>query len=273
MEVALIITTYNRPDALESVLVSVNSLIVKPSQVIIADDGSGTETKMLIDKYRTLSEIPLLHAWHPDNGFRAAEIRNRALSLVKCPYVIIIDGDMILNPYFVKDHIRFAQKGFFIQGGRFLLTEKKTLHILQNPSRPFKPVYGDPDIEYRFEKRLFAFRNTILAQMIKRPITYSHRAIRSCNMSFFYEDAVRVNGFNNEFVGWGREDSEFVERMFNAGVRRVNIKFSAIAYHLYHKEEPRSALPQNDKILNDAILHKSKWCENGLNRFTNQSQG
>ncbi|MGJ1432786.1 glycosyltransferase family 2 protein [Sphingobacterium spiritivorum] len=267
MEVSLIITTYNRPDALEAVLVSVCELHIKPQQVIIADDGSGEATAAVIEKYQSILPVPLLHAWQPDNGFRAAEIRNKALALVKSPYVIIIDGDIILDPFFVKDHLHHAEKGCFLQGGRFLLTEKKTKEILSQPQRPFIAKWGDPDIEYRFEKRFFAFRSALLAGLIKRKITYSHHAIRSCNMSFYYEDVLKVNGFNNDFVGWGREDSEFVERLFNAGIKRINIKFSALGYHLYHKEESRASLPQNDHILNEAITNKTTWCANGLNRF------
>lgn len=267
MKVSLIVSTYNRADALEAVLVSICNLAINPSQVIIADDGSGAETEIIIAKYQKISSIPILHVWHPDEGFRVAEIRNKALALVKSGYVIMIDGDMILNRYFVKDHLNFAQKSFFIQGKRFLLTEKKTIELLTDPSTPFIPQWGDPDNEHRLEKRLFAFRSPLLCRLTSRRFKRKVHGLRACNMSFFYEDLVRINGFNNLFTGWGVEDLELVERLFNAGIKRKDIAFSALAYHLHHKIESRESLPANKLILTETITNKSMWCENELNKF------
>lgn len=266
MKTTLLITTYNRPDALEAVLTSVEHQIVKPHQVIVADDGSGQETFNIVQKFQKKWSIPLIHSWHEDNGFRLAESRNRGLSFVENEYLIMIDGDMILHPYFIQDHIYHAKKGYFLQGGRALLTEELTKKILQTPSKYNKFKYFQSGLESRFEKRLTTFRSIFLSNLWKKE-TQSLKAIRGCNMSFFYDDIVKVNGFDSNFVGWGREDSEFVVRLFNIGVKRYNIKYAAIAYHLYHKEESRASLPENDKILEDSIQFKKTRCENGLDKF------
>lgn len=86
-------------------------------------------------------------------------------------------------------------------------------------------------------------------------------------MGFFREDALAVNGFNNEFVGWGREDSEFVARLYHHGLKRRNLKFGGIAYHLWHHEAERDALPHNDALLNKTLENKLTRCENGVNQF------
>lgn len=271
MKVTLIITTYNRPDALESVLVSIYNLVRKPNQIIIADDGSTSETEKVIHKYQELIPIPLLHVWHPDEGFRVAEIRNKALAHVNSAYVIMIDGDMILDKYFIKDHLTFAKKGCFIQGKRCLLTDKQTNEILACPSLPFIAKWGDSGNEHRLEKRIFAFRSPLLCKLFKRDVKYKHHGIRSCNMALFYDDLVLVNGFNNSFTGWGREDSEIVERLFNLGIKRIDLPFSALAYHLHHKLESRASLSSNDSIFNQAISNKLKRCDDGLNRFLKPS--
>jgi len=75
------------------------------------------------------------------------------------------------------------------------------------------------------------------------------RGIKTCNMSFFKEDCLKVNGFNGDFIGWGREDSEFVVRLLNSGVHRQNIKFNCIAYHIWHSENTRESLKVNDETL------------------------
>ena len=86
-------------------------------------------------------------------------------------------------------------------------------------------------------------------------------------MSFFYKDIIAVNGFNNKFVGWGREDSEFVERLIHNGIQGKLVKFVALGYHLYHKEESRKALPENDHLLHVTIENKLTWCDDGLSKY------
>jgi len=269
LKTTLLITTYNRPDALEAVLTSVEHQVIKPNQVIVADDGSREETRQIIQKFQNKWKIPLVHTWHEDNGFRLAESRNKGLSYVQHEYLIMIDGDMILHPFFIKDHIYHAKKGYFLQGGRALLTKELTDKILLNPSQYNKFTYLQSGLESRFEKRLTTFRCILLSNIWKKE-SQKLDGIRGCNMSFFYQDILKVNGFDNDFVGWGREDSEFVVRLFNIGIKRFNIKYASIAYHLYHKEEPRDSLPENDKILEDSIKYKKTICQNGLNKFIKQ---
>lgn len=266
MTVDLIITTYNRPDALECVLKSVINQTILPSQVIIADDGSTNETTALIERYQIDFPTTLIHSWQEDKGFRAAESRNLALSKVQSDYVIIVDGDLILEKHFVEDHLNFAEKGYFLQGGRILMTEDKTADVLKSPTEKLSVNIFDSSLESRWEKRLTAFRSDILGKLFAKELK-NRTKIRSCNMSFYYEDIKKINGFNNEIVGWGREDSEFAERLFNLGIKGKLIKFIALGYHLYHREESRASLPQNDLILNDTITNKRTYCTDGLLKF------
>ena len=262
----LIITTYNRPDALEAVLLSLIDQTVQPNQVIIADDGSTNETHALIEKYKNILSVKLIHSWHEDNGFRAAESRNKALSLVKSDYVIIVDGDMVLENHFIEDHLSFAEKGFFLQGGRVLMTAKLSNAILENPSVKVNLGPFSSGIESRIEKKLTAFRSPILGKFFAKTLNNRNK-VRSCNMSFFYKDIIAVNGFNNKFVGWGREDSEFVERLIHNGIQGKLVKFVALGYHLYHKEESRKALLENDQLLHVTIENKLTWCDDGLSKY------
>lgn len=267
LKVSLLITTYNRVDALEAVLVSVLHQEKLPYEVVVADDGSREDTIELVKKYQEIFPIPLRHAWQEDDGFRLSESRNRGLALCTGEYIVMIDGDMVLHPQFVIDHIKNAKRGFFVQGGRVMFNEKKTKEYLSTPDKYKRVHWFQPNIETRFEKRLSACHLPFLNKLQQKDITYSHKAIRGCNMAFFLDDVIAINGFNSDFVGWGREDSEFVERMFNYGIKRHNVKFMAIAYHLYHKEEERASLPKNDQLLKEAIANKLNYCENGVKRF------
>ena len=83
--------------------------------------------------------------------------------------------------------------------------------------------------------------------------------------AFYRKDCLNINGFNNEFEGWGREDSEFVVRLINSGVKRKNVRFNAIQFHLWHNENSRISLEKNNAMLEDAINNRIQWCENGIN--------
>ena len=126
MRISLIVTTYNRPDALFLVLKSVENQLIKPFEIIVADDGSDNRTKNIIDEFKSDSKINVWHSFQNDIGFRAARSRNKAIAKAKGEYVILVDGDMILHPKFILDHSRNAEPGCFIQGSRVLLSSLKT---------------------------------------------------------------------------------------------------------------------------------------------------
>ena len=113
MKISLLISTYNWPQALDLVLLSVEKLTCKPDELLIADDGSRTETTQLIDAFKKTSSITVRHIWHEDKGFKRSEILNKAIAKSTSDYIIQTDGDCILHPSFVKDHIFLAKKKIF----------------------------------------------------------------------------------------------------------------------------------------------------------------
>ncbi len=257
MTVSLIISTYNWKEALELSILSALRQTCMPDEMIIADDGSREDTRRLIDRMASGSPVPLLHVWQEDKGFRAARIRNEAISKATGECIILVDGDIILHPRFIADHKDAARFHFFSQGSRVLLTQTKTTRVLQEKQLDFAV----------FESGLENRKNTIHSAMLSRLV--SHRSvtlkgIRTCNFAFWRSDGIAVNGFNEDFEGWGREDSEFAVRLMNRGVRRQNIRFRALAYHLFHREHPRGSLERNDGLLAEAVKNRATWCLRGL---------
>ena len=260
MTCSLVITTYNWKEALELVLKSSVTQSELPDEIIVADDGSKEDTKELIKEFAKTSPVPVIHSWQEDDGFRAAASRNRAISKSMSEYIILIDGDMILHHDFIKDHKKNALKNYFIQGGRVLLTEQKTNRILDNKQITFS----------FFEEGLLNRKNTIYCNFLSKLFSNKKdtlKGIRTCNISFFKEDCFKINGFNEDFIGWGREDSEFVVRMLNSGIHRQTVKFNCLSFHIWHNENKRDSLPKNDQLLNTAMKNNSQWCENGINKY------
>ena len=129
MRVSLIITTYNRPDALFIVLDSVKRQTRLPDEIIIADDGSDEFTKNCISEFNNNSPLKVIHSWQEDRGFRAAKSRNKAIAKSSYEYIILVDGDVILHEKFIEDHLNHAEESFFVQGSRALLNETQTKKI------------------------------------------------------------------------------------------------------------------------------------------------
>jgi glycosyltransferase involved in cell wall biosynthesis len=257
MKLTLIITTYNWPEALLLVIESIRNQTMFPDEVIVADDGSDKRTKSLISNYNKKYGLKIIHSWQYDKGFRAARSRNNAILKSTGDYIILIDGDTILHPDFIKDHFLSQELGYFIQGTRALLTEKLTKLALIKKNINFS------FFSLGLKNRKNSIHSNLLARIFESKKN-NFNGIKSCNMSFYKKDCVNINGFNNNFEGWGREDSEFVVRLINSGVNRKNVRFSAIQFHLWHNENSRISLPENDLILNEAIKNHLKWCENGL---------
>ncbi|MFM2486977.1 glycosyltransferase family 2 protein [Celerinatantimonas yamalensis] len=258
MNVSLIITTYNWKEALAVVLQSVRLQVRLPDEVIIADDGSRDDTAEMIRQFAKDFPVPLIHSWQEDKGFRLAQSRNQAIAKSCGDYIIIVDGDIQLPVHFIADHCQIAKAGQFIQGGRVLLPATLSKAIIEQFQYP-----------QMFAKGLRNRKNILRSQSLSRifsKVRNHDGATRGCNMSFWRADLLRVNGYNEGFVGWGREDSELVIRLLNAGLSRYYLKFLGAGYHLYHSESDRSQLAENDRIYQHAKVSGIIRCEQGLDR-------
>lgn len=255
---SLIISTYNRSDALDLCVKSVLRQSLLPNEIIIADDGSKEDTRELIHQLSVSSQVPIVHVWHEDLGFRLATIRNKAIVKATNEYIIQIDGDVILHKDFIKDHVRFARRGYFATGSRVLIREELTKQLLAE--KRCDVSICDKGTKNRINGIRLPWLSFILQHYRQWDVSYS----RGCNMAFWKEDLLRVNGYNKAITGWGSEDHEIVCRLINNGVRKRTIKFAGIMFHLHHELHGTDNLSNNRKILREAKTKKLTWCEEGI---------
>lgn len=260
---SLIISTYNWEKALTLCLKSVISQSVLPDEVIIADDGSRKDTADVIERFKKISPIPIHHVWHEDKGFRLAEIRNKAIIKAQFHYIIQTDGDVILHKNFIQDYKKFAKKGQFIRGSRTRLGNDLSQKLLNTESINFSIFNKDID------SRTNGFRNRLIARLLAKPKNNPNK-ILGCNMGYWREDAIKVNGYENSLVGWGHEDVEFTARLVNIGIQKVKIKYSAILFHIYHKEQPRNNEDSHFKLIQDILDNKVTKATNGISEILKQ---
>lgn len=235
--ISVIVTTYNRPDALALVLQGLSRQTKNNFEVLIADDGSTNETKTLINSQSW--NFPNKHIWHEDKGFRAALIRNLAVKEAQGDYLIFMDGDCIPQSDFIERHSKLAEKGWFISGSRLLLNRTLTEDTVAGKNKIL-----DWNFWHWLIARLSGQCNRILPLLyvpfFPRKTKFNEwRGAKTCNLAMWHEDFNRVKGFNEQFVGWGYEDSDLVVRLLRANIRRKLGQYAVTVLHLWHKENDR----------------------------------
>lgn len=269
MRLALVVTTHERPDALAAVLDSVARQRVAPAEIVIADDGSGNATQQVIAAFVSRSAVPVHVVSQSHEGFRVARLRNLGVAATSSDYLLFIDGDMLLHPEFIADHLRLARPGFYTQGVRVHADAALTSKLIAAPANPPSPRSAG----LGGLRRLYLLHSPALASMT-RSLANGVIAIKACNLALWRDDLVRVNGFNEAFVGWGPEDKELCARLDNAGIRRQTLLFGGIACHLHHAPASRAALPANLALLADTQREGRVRCDAGLDaHFRSRAQG
>ena len=268
-DVAVIVTTYNRPDALRAVLDGYFAQDRLDFELLVADDGSRPDTGALVAEYAARAPFPLHHVWQEDQGFRAGAARNRALARTQAGYVIFTDGDCVPSRFFVSRHRALAQAGYFLAGSRILLSERYTARVLAqrlpvhaHTRRDWLAAWLRRDVNRALP--LLALPDGAFRRLTPR----KWEGVKTCNFSAWRQDLVRVNGFDERYSGWGLEDSDIVIRLLHAGVRHKSARLATPVFHLWHRENERGRLAENRKRLDELLGSQRDTALVGLDRHT-----
>jgi glycosyltransferase involved in cell wall biosynthesis len=258
--ISILLTTYNWPQALKLCLESLSTQTDLGFEIIIADDGSTTETKNLIEAMQVSLPVKMTHLWQEDAGFRKTRILNQAIEAGCGEYLVFLDGDCIVQPDFVAEHHKLAQAGHLVTGSRVLLNETVTKDLLSWVRWDYK----------RFVSKLLKFRmsggiNKYWPLKIKlgdgawrNYKKFVWRRIKGCNMACWKADARAIGGFDETMTGWGHEDADFVFRLQNRGLIRKSGSWSTEVLHLHHRINDQKNAAENARRVCEKILAKAR---------------
>ena len=203
-KISIVLTTYNRPDALTAVLRAFSDQTFKYFEVLVADDGSALETTQAIRNLQRDLNYPLHHIWQADEGFRAAAIRNKAAAHAKGEYLVFLDGDCIPRPTFLANHRRLAERNYFVAGNRVLLNRQFTHQALH--LQLILQKWRNKDWFFAWLKKscnkFLPFLSIPLGYFRKCKLKQWQGAISS-NLGVWKKDFFTANGFDESYIGWG----------------------------------------------------------------------
>lgn len=268
MLISVIVTTYNRPDALRAVLAGMFAQIDRRFELLVADDGSREQTRRLVEATAAGAPIPIRHVWQEDRGFRAGAARNRAAAVATGDYLLFLDGDCIPRTDWIAQHRALAEPGWMVAGNRILLAQRFTQHVLERGEAVHLWNLG----QWRLAQmaghinRTLPLRRLALGPLRKLAARRWQR-VRSCNLGVWAADFHAVNGFDEQFQGWGFEDSDLAVRLLNHGVRRKEGAFATGVLHLWHREHDRRFEAKNRALLQRRIESGDVRATLGLDRY------
>jgi glycosyltransferase involved in cell wall biosynthesis len=269
--ISIIVATYNRPDALDAVLRSLAAQNDVDFEVLVADDGSKPETAALVDRWKSRVGRRVVHVWQPDQGFRLAEIRNRAILAAEGDYCVFLDGDCLARPNFVAAHRALAVRGWFVSGNRLLISRVLSERILMEKLEPEGWTFADWRRARRAgEIKRFAPLLSLPLGPFRRLRRLDWRGAQGCNLGIWRSDLVAVDGFEGGFNSWGREDTDILIRLMHAGIRRKDGRMATGVLHLWHAEADRSRLQENEHRLQEILSGNRIRARQGLSALRDE---
>jgi glycosyltransferase involved in cell wall biosynthesis len=251
---SVIVTTYNREDALDAVLRALGRQTDTNFEIVIADDGSREETTRVVESWRSRLAVTLKHVRHEHRGFRGGEIRNRGIRASAGEVCIFLDGDCLATADFVAAHRRLHEPGWFVTGNRILLSRELTDAVLA------KELTAETwNFTALLRQRLGGGVNRLMPTLrlplgpLRKRQRDNWQGAQTCNLAVARRDLDRIDGFDSAYTGWGLEDSDLVVRLLHAGVGRKDGRFATGVLHLWHPPSDRSQLPVNRTRLQETM--------------------
>lgn len=263
---SIMLATYNMPEHLRKVLGGIERQTYPHFEVVIADDGSGPKTKDVIEEFKIRTGQSVRHVWQEDDGFRKSKILNEAVRQSTGDLLIFLDGDCVPHKHFVKAHVENHEPGKYLCGRRVDLSEKFSATLSANDVR--RGYFSFPRLrlllDFIFgESRPFQRSFYIGLPWLRRKLGMDRiDDLLGSNYSVLKQAFIAINGYDENYEGYGREDTDVEIRLQNLGYQIKSVKGAALQFHLWHPR--REFTPSNDTRLDELKKSGRVLAERGL---------
>jgi len=269
MKISVITTIYNRPEHLRVMLASLAAQSRVPDEIVVADDGSDEMTVSAINRLLPTCGMSSTVVRQEKDGYRLAAARNKAIRAATGDLLLFLDCDIALLPDAVALHEAESRSHRLLTGNRSILDEATTQALMAATPAPaaadWEHAWAVADqLELQEATRRFSHQVSLRRWHLARP----HKPkLLGCHFSLYREDVDRINGFDENFVGWGYEDDDFVRRLYQVGVQPMSVIETARAMHLWHPSLAPQAMKRHRDRPNRAYFRRWRvpaYCQNGL---------
>lgn len=242
-EIALLVSSYNRAEHLRRALLSIAAQqgVDGKIEVVVTDDGSTDHSHKVVEQFRNLAPFSVKMTTHPHGSFQLARCRNEGVAASDAPYVLFLDGDCVLPPDHVKHHLAARKKGVVMAGDCVRLDEVVSSMITDEQIRTGDLKRFAPPKE--LARLIWQHRKARFYSLIRHA---AKPKLIGNNVAIWRSDYERVNGYDENFVGWGCEDDDLRLRLRRAGVRIASILDRTFTYHLWHPVDPTATANWRD---------------------------
>lgn len=251
IQASLIITTYEMPEHLKLVCANLKRQSCPEFEVIFCDDGSGPSTAEVISEFSQQTTLAVQRVWQEHHGFRKCKILNQALLKARGKTLIFLDGDCVPHRRFVEDHLMLQEEGVYLAGRRVEIGPELSSRISPSwveegyfdwphPSLVWSMWRGDSE----FLNRSIRFGSPRLRSWLGMNRIDD---LKGCNYSVPRKVMEALNGFDESYEGYGREDTDVELRLQNYGLKIKSLKGLALQFHIWHPR--REFTPANEELL------------------------
>jgi len=275
MKISVIVPTYNRPQALKLSLLSLRDQSILPSEVLIADDGSSSDTRDAVDEMQNVLKdfFPIRHVWQEDIGFRKPRILNEAVRNSTGDYLVFIDGDCMAHRHFVRAHVEHSDPVAILGGKRVEIGIQLTEKLLKEGTvlNSFHPrlIMDSLAGNSRKVEEAIQIKNPLLRRLMHRD-QINDDGIWGCNFSIYRQLFMDINGCDEDFLDGSLEDNDLGIRVLNLGKSVRSVRGLAIVLHLWHKSSwsfEGAKYKYNLQIIKNRRERKETFCRNGIKKL------
>lgn len=276
MKTSVVVATYNRPRHLRLCLLSIAASSVLPSEVLIADDGSTSETAETVQEMqKSLAQaFPILHVWQEHDGIRKQRIVNEAVRRSSGEYLLFTDGDCTVHREWIESHLKRSDPNAILTGQRVQIGKELAEKILGSGvvinTLTFELLKDFLARRSQHAQEAFVIRNGLLRRLLKKERIRSANAVIGCNCSLYKDLFMAVNGYDEDFAGFGDEDADLGVRVLNQGKFIRSVRNLAIVFHLFHPgtwDFTTEQFKQNALIKQRRIENREAFCKNGIRKL------
>jgi glycosyltransferase involved in cell wall biosynthesis len=267
--VSILVSTYNSPEWLELCLWGYAAQTYRDFEIVVADDGSDSDTALAIHRMRRRTRLPIRHTWQEHQGFGKCTILNKAILAASGDYLIFTDGDCIPRHDFVEQHVRLAEPGHYLSGGAVRLSMRLSRAITPRQVRERRAA----DPKWLAAHGLSVGRGRWVLAAGPRlawlwdQITTTRATFNGGNSSAWKADILCVNGYD-ERMGYGGEDRELGDRLANLGLRGKQVRHRAVCVHLEHERSyvDSAVLQRNLARRRETLRTRATWTPHGIHK-------